>query len=351
MPEWRKDPILDRWVVIATERGKRPTDFKLPPEEKKGGECPLCQGHEWQTPPEVLSFREQDSPRNKPGWWVRVVPNKFPALRIEGRAGERCLGLQRVMDGVGAHEVVVETTDHNRPLEEQNEHQIREVIRAWRDRTLDLRRDKRFRYIQIFKNHGGPAGASLDHPHSQIMSLPMVPGVIREKLQRLAGHARATGQCLVCGMISQELQEQNRVVDANDSFLALAPFASRVPFETWIIPREHQPDFGQIREDQVAGLASLTRAVIGKIELALGSAPYNLMINTSPVNGDQEDQKHFHWHLEILPRLTTAAGFELGTGFYINPTPPEMAAHDLRETAVVFDGRQASKNEEVGKYV
>lgn len=351
MPEWRKDPILDRWVVIATERGKRPSDFAVPKEEKRGGGCPLCENHEWETPPEVLSYREKESIKDRPGWWIRVVPNKFPAVRIEGQTEIINFGLYQFMNGVGAHEVVVETPEHTKGMEDLNDYQVQEVIRAWRDRSLDLRRDTRFKYIQVFKNYGSTAGASLEHPHSQIIGTPMVPVEIRKKLEGLTRYARSTGRCILCEMIEQELQEQNRIVIENGRFLSVTPFASRFPFETWIIPREHQPDFGHIREDQVADLAFVLKYTLKKISVALRRAPYNLVINTAPVNAGEKDTHHFHWHMEILPRLTIAAGFELGTGFHINPTPPEMAASDLRDTEVVYGGTYKEKFEEVGKYV
>lgn len=351
MPEWRKDPILDRWVVIATERSKRPTDFAVPGEEKKGGECPLCQYHEMETPPEIIAYRDRDSAKNRPGWWLRVVPNKFPALRIEGQNELRNYGLYQVMNGVGAHEVVVETPDHGITIEDSSSYQVQEVVRAWRDRSLDLRRDTRFKYIQIFKNFGGTAGASLEHPHSQIIATPMVPAAVKEKMESLTRHAKSTGRCILCEMIQQELQDQNRVVMETCGFISIAPFASRFPFETWIIPREHQPDYGHIREDQVNDLAFILRATLKKISVALRRPPFNMVINTAPVNTGGDDLQHFHWHMEILPRLTIAAGFELGTGFYINPTPPEMSASDLRDTVVVYDGTHQQNCEEVGKYV
>lgn len=343
--------MLDRWVVIATERSKRPTDFAVPGEEKKGGECPLCQYHEMETPPEIIAYRDKDSAKNRPGWWLRVVPNKFPALRIEGQNEHRNYSLYQVMNGIGAHEVVVETPDHGITIEDSSSYQVQEVVRAWRDRSLDLRRDTRFKYIQIFKNFGGTAGASLEHPHSQIIATPMVPATVKEKMESLTRHAKSTGRCILCEMIQQELQEQNRVVMETGGFISIAPFASRFPFETWIIPREHQPDYGHIREDQVNDLAFILRATLKKISVALRRPPFNMVINTAPVNTGGDELQHFHWHMEILPRLTIAAGFELGTGFYINPTPPEMAASDLRDTGVVYDGTYQQNYEEVGKYV
>ncbi|MCL4439166.1 MAG: galactose-1-phosphate uridylyltransferase [Firmicutes bacterium] len=352
MPEWRKDPILDRWVVIATERGKRPSDFMVPREEKRGGECPLCERHELETPPEVLAYRERGSGRDRPGWWVRVVPNKFPALRIEGQTDIRNYGLYRIMDGVGAHEVVVETADHGKTMEDLNEYQVQEIIRAWRDRSLDLRRDERFKYIQVFKNYGSTAGASLEHSHSQIIATPMIPGKIMRKIEGLTQYARKTGRCILCEMVEQELKEQNRIVVESSRFVGIAPFASRFPFETWIIPREHQPDFGHLREDQIGDLAYILNAILKKLSAALRRPPFNMVINTAPVNvGMMDKMVHLHWHIEILPRLTIAAGFELGTGFYINPTPPEMAASELRETVIVYDRPYNQNYEGVGKYV
>lgn len=352
MPEWRKDPILDRWVVIASERGKRPKEYKVRKEEKnKGGECPLCEHHEVKTPPEILAYRENGSHRDSPGWWVRVVPNKFPAVKIEGQNNIKNFGLYKAMDGVGAHEVVIENPEHDKNMEDFNEYQIQEVIRAWRDRSLDLRKDYRFRYIQIFKNFGSIAGASLDHAHSQIIVTPMVPEGIKRKLDGMTEHARLTGRCILCEKIDQELKLQNRVIIESSKFVGIAPFASRFPFETWIIPREHQSDFGYLREDQIADLAYVLRTILKKLSVSLGQPPFNMVINTVPVNEYNEKLIHFHWHIEILPRLTVAAGFELGTGFYINPTPPEIAAAELRDTVVLFNEQYYHKREEVGSYV
>lgn len=332
MPEWRKDPLVDRWVVVATERAKRPCDFKVPAYETKGGRCPLCPGHEEDTPPEVLSFRQEGSQRDTPGWWIRVVPNKFPAVRVEAQVGVHRRGIYEVMDGLGAHEVVVEAPSHEPFLENLGERQLEEVIWAWQQRSLDLRRDGRLKYILIFKNFGQVAGASLEHTHSQILAIPMVPKEVREELEALKQHARSTGHCILCQVISQEILEQERVVVQTSKFLSFTPFASRFPFETWIIPREHQHDFGAIREDQVRDLARVLRETLLRLQKSLGGAPFNIVLHTAPVN--EPDTSYYHWHLEIMPRLTIMAGFELGTGYFINPTPPELAASILREQKV-----------------
>lgn len=332
VPQWRKDPLVDRWVVVATERAKRPCDFKVPAYETKGERCPLCPGHEGDTPPEVLSFRREGTQRDTPGWWIRVVPNKFPAVRVEAREGVYRRGIYDFMDGLGAHEVVVEAPAHEPFLENLSGRQLEEVIRAWQQRSLDLRKDGRLKYIAIFKNFGQVAGASLEHTHSQILAIPMVPREVREELEALKQHARLTGKCVLCQVLDQEIREQERLVVQGGSFLSFAPFASRFPFETWIAPREHQHDFAAVRHDQVRNLAGVLRETLLRLQKSLGGAPLNVVLHTAPVN--EPDTHYYHWHLEILPRLTTIAGFELGTGYYINPTPPELAASILREQEV-----------------
>lgn len=337
LPEWRKDPLSGRWVAIATERSKRPSDFKMTQNGPKAQSCALCPGREQDTPPEVLAYRKSDSAGNRPGWWVRVIPNKFPAVKIEASDVVRECAPYRYMDGVGAHEVVVEAPDHGRALEDLPENQVSEVIRAWRDRSLDLRRDRRFKYIQVFKNFGAAAGASLEHPHSQIIAMPMVPPEVSGKMKNLISYAAATGHCIMCEILRRELLEKNRVVMEGSSFIAIAPFASLVPFEIMIVPRDHRPDFGSITEAQVGELSQMIRTVLKKLALSLGRPPYNMIISTAPVNTGNGEPIHFHWHTEILPRLTIAAGYELGTGNYINPTPPEMAAEELRNAAPAYN--------------
>ncbi|HUW64172.1 MAG TPA: galactose-1-phosphate uridylyltransferase [Spirochaetia bacterium] len=328
MPEWRKDPVVERWVIISTERSKRPTDYLTAPDACQECECPLCEGHEAETPPEVVAFREKESSPNQPGWWVRVVPNKFPAVRIEGGTVRRQHGIYDVLDGFGAHEVIVETTEHSRLLHEVSPYQMAEVLWAWRYRMLDLRGDRRFKYILLFKNFGAVGGASLEHSHSQIIATPMVPLDVHEEIQGSRQYRDRTGRCVFCDVIRQELAEDARLVHLNDSFLSFNPFASRFPFETWIIPREHQTDFAAIGEEEVHSLSRILLDTLESLMHTLRNPPYNLVLHTTPVNGPAEHD--YHWHIEILPRLTKMAGFELGTGYFINPTPPEVAAQELK---------------------
>lgn len=335
MSEWRKDPVREWWVIIATERSKRPSDYTQTKEKRKHNYCAFCEGHEGETPPEVLALRQPGSKPNSPGWRVRVVSNKFPAVRIEGGLDYQQDGIYLSINGIGAHEVIVETTEHETNLEEQGEKQIEEVLWAWRERSLDLRKDKRFKYIQIFKNYGAIGGASLDHAHSQLVAIPHVPLNIRQELAGANRYFEKNNSCLYCDMIEQESKEKTRIIYEGSEFICFAPFASRFPFETWIVPKEHQYDFIQIREEQIKELAMIFRTVLSRLSYMLYNPPYNLILHTSPIN-NFEDYR-YHWYFEILPRLTLMAGFELGTGYYINPTPPELAAKKLKETIEVSE--------------
>lgn len=329
MPEWRKDPVTGDWVVIAAERGRRPLECRTGPEERRQRSCALCAGREGETPPEVLAFRYPGSGPDGPGWWVRVVPNKFPAVCAEGELECRACGPYEVMDGVGAHEVIVESTDHEEELAHQSQRQVEEVLWAWRARLLDLRRDPRLRYIQIFKNKGSVAGASLEHTHSQLIAIPFVPARIAREMEGARVRFQLFGTCVFCDVLEYELRERDRLVCVGDHVVAFAPFASRFPYEVWVVGREHRPDFADLGEPQIRDLARVLRRVLaGLVEVAC-DPPYNMVLHTAPVNAG--DVSFYHWHLELLPRLTVIAGFELGTGYYINHTAPEVAARLLRE--------------------
>ena len=333
MPELRKDPIIDRWVIISTERGKRPVFFaeEVPP--AKAGMCPLCPGNENMTPPEVYSIRSDFSPANGPGWTLRVVPNKFPALRIEGGLDKQGIGLYDRMNGVGAHEVIVETPIHGDTLSLMETEAIENVFIAYKERILDLAKDKRFKYVMVFKNHGSIAGASLDHSHSQLIALPIVPKRVLEEISGALGYYRYKDRCIFCDIIAQEREDGVRIVFENAHFIALSPYASRFPFETWIVPKKHEPYFVTLeKEDHFYELAEALSTILKKYNKVLSTPPYNFMIHTAPfADGNMQ---HYHWHLEVIPRLTKLAGFEWGTGFYINPTPPEEATEYLRDTTI-----------------
>jgi UDPglucose--hexose-1-phosphate uridylyltransferase len=329
MPELRRDPIVGRWVIIATERAKRPHDFQVERVRPQEGFCPLCWGNEDRTPPEILAYRPSGSARDTPGWTVRVVPNKFPALMIEGSLGREGEGLYDKMNGVGAHEVIIETPDHKRSLAEMTDHEIENVLWAYRDRILDLKKDSRFRYVMIFKNHGAAAGASLDHPHSQLIALPIVPKNVLEEMKGALEYYNYKERCVYCDIVRQERNDGRRVVHENSDFVVLEPYAPKFPFETWVLPKAHDSAFEDCQKNEYANLANALRVTFYKLDRALDNPPYNFILHTSPFQ--EMVNPHYHWHIEIMPTLTRVAGFEWGSGFYINPTLPEDAAKFLRE--------------------
>jgi len=332
MPELRKDPVTGRWVIISTDRSKRPHDFQVTHVHPIGrDECPFCPGHEDLTPPEVLAYRNGSAP-NTPGWDVRVVPNKFPALKVEGGLDRQGEGLFDRMNGIGAHEVIIETPDHMQTLATMGEGQIERVLSAYRDRILDLKQDRRLRYILVFKNHGGPAGATLEHSHSQLIALPIVPDFVREEVEGARQHFAAKERCVFCDIVHQELAEGRRVILENADVVALAPYAPRFPFETWLVPRRHRSRFEEASPHEYQSLARILKALLQRVNRALESPSYNLIVHSSPFSEETGD--FYHWHLELMPRLTKVAGFEWGTGFYINPTSPEEAARVLRDAKV-----------------
>jgi UDPglucose--hexose-1-phosphate uridylyltransferase len=337
LPELRKDPIVGRWVIISTDRAKRPTDFLREQNKMKGGFCPFCYGNENKTPPEILAYRPNPNSgptpaKNSPGWTVRVVPNKFPALGIEGNLNRAAEGMFDRMNGIGAHEVIIETPDHNLSLATMPDKRVEDTLWAFRDRILDLRQDKRFKYILIFKNHGEAAGASLEHAHSQLIALPIVPKQVVEELEGGKQYYIYKERCVFCDIVRQELEDGSRIVGENENFVTLAPYAPRFPFETWILPKRHESAFENSSSGMFEGLAKSIKNLLAKANNVLDNPAYNLVIHTSPVQDPTND--YYHWHIEFMPKLTKTAGFEWGTGFYINPTPPEEAARFLREASV-----------------
>lgn len=329
MPELRKDPILGRWIIISKERGKRPTDFIVEKSATKGGFCPLCPGNEKTTPPEVLSYSDEAHPSNSPGWTLRVVPNKFPALVIEGNLDKVGEGLYDKMNGIGAHEVIIETPNHEEFFADLSLERITQVLFAYRDRLIDLAHDARFRYVMVFKNHGKAAGASLEHSHSQLVALPILPRMIVSELEGSLAYYRYKERCVFCDIIHQEIRETSRIVCENEQFLVITPFAPRSPFEMWILPKYHSSSYISMDDHSHRLLAGVFSESLKRLNACIPNAPYNFVLHTAPLRS--QPLEHFHWHFEIVPKLTQIAGFEWGSGFYINPTPPEDAAKYLRE--------------------
>lgn len=339
MPELRYDPLQHRWVIIATERSARPSDLQDKTKFNQVKFCPFCEGHESSTPPEIWSWRNCDTKPNTPGWKVRVVPNKFPALQIEAKGRKSAIGIYDMIEGLGAHEVIIESPDHELTLADLPEEQARLVLYAYRERLRDLYKDQRFKYVLIFKNHGQRAGASLAHPHSQLIATPIVPRNVTMKLDSAKQHFDKKERCLICDIIQQETSTGSRIIKQENGFVALTPYASRFPFEVFLAPVEHNHNFADISDDDLGRLASFLKDVLSRIKSVLQDPPYNFILNTTPnteATPKLADQwitlkYDYHWHFEVIPRLTRIAGFEWGSGFYINPSTPEEAAKFLRD--------------------
>ena len=328
MPELRREPVSGRWVIVATERAARPTDFETNPQIIKSSFCPFCEGNEDKTPPEILAYRDNGTMPNTDGWRVRVVPNKFPALQAEGEYLKCEEGIYDMMNGIGAHEVIIESPRHIQSLTSLDNGNVEEVLLCYRDRLVDLKSDERFVYGLLFKNVGFSAGASLDHTHSQLIVTPIVPPLVANEIANARRFYQQRERCLFCDMIQQEIETDKRVIISTDNFVVFAPYASRFPFETWILPKKHESNFENLQGVEAKELAHVLKSVLTKLEATLDFPPYNYIIHSAPFNVTESE--YFHWHIEIIPRLTNIAGFEWGTGFYINPTPPEEAAELLR---------------------
>jgi UDPglucose--hexose-1-phosphate uridylyltransferase len=339
MSDLRKDPIVGRWVIIAKNRAKRPQDLTdgalVHPPSKF---CPFCEGQENHTPGEITAYREPGTQRDGPAWRLRVVPNKFPALEIEGDLNKRGQGLYDMMRGVGAHEVIIESPRHLRSTTELDDASLGDVFWIYRERLLDLKRDTRLVYGMIFKNVGAAAGASLEHTHSQLIVTPIVPISVVEEIEGSHAFYRYRGRCVFCDMIEQELAFEQRIVFDSPGFVAFCPFAARFPFETWIVPTTHASHYETLTRGGAEELARIVKRVLQKIEAALDHPAYNYIIHTAPFDTHALD--HYHWHIEIIPRVTKTAGFEWGTGFYINPVPPEEAATFMRDLEIPSQAAQ-----------
>lgn len=334
MATLRFDPTTSDWVIFAPSRSLRPHDRapKAVSQEvlHDGGNCPFCPGNEAFTPPEIYRVSDPTGPGS---WQVRVFPNKFPALRIEEHPQRETDGnLFQFMGGCGAHEVIVESPDHRLFLGQQPLHQVERVLRALQFRYQDLMRDRRFQTVIIFKNHGAEAGTSLSHPHWQLIATPVVPRLLRLKHFEASEFFDRTGACLYAVIREQELAVGKRVLATNDDFVAFMPFASHMPFETWIVPRSGPPSFRHLPVERLQSLAELLKIVLLELHTALNNPAFNLTVDDVP-RGD-EDKEYFLWHIRILPRLTNPAGFELGSGMAINTVLPEDAVAFLTEVAV-----------------
>jgi UDPglucose--hexose-1-phosphate uridylyltransferase len=333
MPQLRQNPATKEWVIIATERAKRPEEF-LTSEDKEAPDakmiCPFCAGNESKTPGELFAFRTFGTKPDAPGWWIRVVPNKFPALIPTGNVKRNQFeDFFRYMDGVGDHEIVIEGPDHDRSIATMDQKQVEEIFLAYRERYIALKKDPRFEMILIFKNHGREAGTSIRHPHSQIIAAPITPNHLRRYTEEAMRYFDDNGTCVYCEILTKELTKP-RMIFETDNFAAFIPFAARSPFETWVIPKKHDSSYDHISTPHTKELGYIMRQLLGKLHKGLNNPAYNFMILSAPCH--EESLEYFHWHIQIVPRVAQVAGFEIGTGIYINTVIPEVAALFLKET-------------------
>ena len=330
MPEIRKDPVFGRWVIIASERGLRPNEFKGEATPENPYNCPFCPGHERATPPSIYTLYSENGEgaggqkHKEDNWRLRVVLNKYPALVSKGRDGSVADGMYDRMDGIGSHEVVIETPLHNRQLEDMTVSEITDIFNTFVFRVNEIKKDPRIKYAMIFKNFGRNAGASLAHPHSQIIAMPMAPIRVAQEIAGAQAYRAENGDCVFCDILRQETEHNKRVVGENANFLAITPYASRFSFETWILPKKHESHFERMAPELTADLAAIVKTVLGKLHVSMDDLSYNLVVHTMPVQDPSAE--HYHWHIEIMPKLSMVAGFEWGTGFYINTVSPEDAA-------------------------
>jgi UDPglucose--hexose-1-phosphate uridylyltransferase len=336
-PEFRRDPLHHTWVVFAPERQRRPQDFS-PATRQHDALDPFAEGNERLTPPEVYAIRPEKSNANETGWRIRVVPNRYPALRVEGTLEANPVGLYDRVAGIGAHEVIIETPDSHLALEDLSVSGIAEIFACYRERIIDLEKDPRFQHIYVFKNVGPSAGASLAHAHSQLVALPLIPPFVEGKLLRAREHYQAKQRSLFKDILHTERADGSRLVAENDGYVLFCPYASRFPFELAIFPKRHHPEFISCTTQEFMDLAEILRFALQRLNAVLEKPGYNLLLHMAPLRRPDTERfastRHdYCWHLEIVPRFNSLAGFEIGLGAYINTVYPEEAARFLRGEA------------------
>jgi UDPglucose--hexose-1-phosphate uridylyltransferase len=337
--ELRKDYLLDRWVVIATERSRRPTDFaKQKTEPVKATDCPLCPGNEYMTPPAVLAYFDQNQELKKgeeqrdfryKDWKIRVIPNLYPAFNPPDKPMDRGQIVERNNFGhaIGHHEVLIESPNHYEQPSDASVQQLINVIEACKDRLNALSQKTYVKYVQIFRNHGLEAGASLSHPHSQIIATPFVPTIVKKEVEASREYFDENGTCFFCDLIKKEMKN-DRLIKRTSDFTVFSPYASVHPLEFWIIPNRHMINMLSLSKSETEELAKILRSALKALKELVNDPPYNFGIHLS-IN--QMEKEYYHWHIEVYPHLSIWAGFEKSTGMYINTVTPENAAYELRK--------------------
>ncbi|MDR2191596.1 MAG: DUF4921 family protein [Endomicrobium sp.] len=326
MSEFRRDPVIGRWVIIDAAR----TFEKINPSSsypKDASNCPFCPGNERLTRPAILSY--YGSGANSKDWTLRVIPNNKPVLQVEGSLKRRADGMYDKMDGVGAHEIIIETPRHFVKPTAMDANYHEQVFKASIERIKDLRNDARIEYILTFKNYGIAANAVFEHPYSQLIAMPIIPKRVREEIDGGKKYFAYKERCVYCDIVENEIAREERLVCENEMFVALCPYASRYPFETWILPKNHSSDFDGISQKELSYCSQITSLVYSKINKVLDDSAFSVLTHTAPLK--EKNLTYYHWHIEVIPKLTSASGFEWGTGLYVNPVLPEDAAKYLRE--------------------
>ncbi|MFH1612659.1 MAG: galactose-1-phosphate uridylyltransferase [bacterium] len=332
-PELRQDITNRSWVIIAPSRSKKPSDFEKKNQIKEkiqpqySSDCPFCLGNEKQD-----ENREVIRIGNKKNWKIRILKNKFPALEEKGKRIWKVNGIKRLMLGIGIHEVIVETPYHNLTLATMTQNHVKEILKAYLLRSSQIAKDKRIEQIIIFKNHKEMAGASLIHSHSQIIATPIIPFQTKIYLEESARYFDNTGECIFCKIIKDELKEKIRIVLENKSFVSLVPYGASSPFHLWIIPKKHNASFLKITSNEINDLSSILKNTLAKLYFGLNDPAYNYVLCSSPIDILKSDS--LHWYINIVARVTKIAGFEIGSGMFINPIPPEESADFLRKVKI-----------------
>jgi UDPglucose--hexose-1-phosphate uridylyltransferase len=328
MPEFRQNKASKEWVIVASERGKRPSDFakakgEIKPIPAHNDNCPFCRGNEHMTPPPLLRYPEQGD------WRLRVVVNKFAALQPDLATTRTRVGEFLAAKGFGIAEVVIECPEHNKTIATMTLNEVADILKAYRERQTQISQNENINLVTIFRNHGAKAGTSLEHPHSQIIATPIVPPHVRYPMEQAILHYDKYGSCVYCDIVREELEQKERIIYETDSFATFCPYAARTPFELRIYPKRHTASFMDITNDEIEEMAWVLRNTLLKIYKCLDNPDYNYVIRSSPI-GD-ENTRHQHWYMVIIPKITTPAGFEIGSGIYINTVPPEASARYLRD--------------------
>jgi UDPglucose--hexose-1-phosphate uridylyltransferase len=326
MPELRLNLITREWVIISTERAKRPTDYIKPTPRRANppylDNCPFCPGNEYKTPEEFYRVSLDGT------WKIRVISNKYPAVAKEGDRTRSIDGTRRMVTGVGIHEVIIENPLHNTTPALMEQSEIEEIIRVYRERFVEAHLDERVEHVIIFKNHGLGAGTSIEHPHSQLIAVPVIPVQHRDRVQSAMHYFDDTGECLVCDTLKMEKNDGRRVVIETEHFLTFVPYAALSPFHIWIFPKRHSAAFSDILEEEITDISAHLKGILTKFYYGLEDPDYNLVIRSS--RPQDVGNEYSHWYLSIVPRMSRAAGFELGSGMFINSALPEGSAEFLR---------------------